>query len=879
MTRRRSTLAAMPAAGGELPGAQRAPLTVVAIGASAGGLDAFQRLLDTLPPDGGMAFILVQHLDPNHPSLMVELLASHTAMTVRQAADGMQLEADCIYVIPPGSYLALRAGSLVVSPPRPRRGARLPFDFLLQSLASEAGARAIAVVLSGTGADGSIGLKAVRQAGGFVIAQDPDDASHDGMPRSAIATGSVDVVLPVARIAEALLERAGGLPRDRMASGDPTPRAAPPWLARIIRLLRERTAHNFTLYKSGTLQRRIERRLASAGIASGDHERYLDLLRDDAKELDLLAKDLLINVTGFFRDPKVFDLLSERIIPELIKAHATELPLRIWIAGCSTGEETYSLAMLFREQLDASGRHIKLQVFASDVDPGVVAAAREGVYPETIASVVSPARLARFFTHEGDSYRVTPELRSAVVFTVQDLLADPPFSKLDLISCRNLLIYLLPEAQEKVLSLFHFALREGGILVLGSAETIGADDRRFAAIAKPERIFRHVGRNRPGEMAFLQADGSGPRAPDRTPQLQAPSHQSALAELCRRYVLDSYAPAAMLVNRRNECVYSLGPTDRFLHVAPGHVTNDVVAMARVGVRAKLRVALQRAARDNAKVTVSGSAASLPGRNPAFTLVVEPMRADGEELLLVCFVDGPKPAPAPDTPAGTRDVSRIAELERELEGTRGELENAIRSLEISTEAQRAIDDEARSVNEEYQATNEELLTSKEELQSLNEELTALNSQLQESLERQRTTSNDLQNILYSTHVATLFLDRSLNIRFFTPGDPGVVQRSSRRYRETARPSQLARRRFPAARRCARGAAEACAARARDRGAERRVVPAPHPAVSRPGRRGRRRRDHLHRHHRATTDRRSAGGGQARGATRERRQVALPRRRQP
>ena len=537
------------------------------------------------------------------------------------------------------------------------------------------------------------------------------------------------------------------------------------WLPKIIDLLRTKTAHDFTLYKPGTLQRRIERRMAMAAIEGID--RYLEILRGDARELDLLAKDLLINVTSFFRDPKVFDLLAEKIVPDLVRSHSPDQPLRIWIAGCSTGEETYSLAMLFREQITAAERSIKLQVFASDVDPDAVASAREGFYPETIEAEVSPARLARFFAREDHGYRVLPELRSAVVFTVQDVLADPPFSRLDLVSCRNLLIYLRPEAQAKVVSLFHFALREGGILLLGSSETIGDLDGRFELISKSARLYRHIGRSRPGELGFSTSAGDGVRVPARPGQGQAPSHQAALAELCRRLVMETYAPAAVLINRKHECLYSLGPTDRYLRVAPGHPTHDLLAMARQDLRTKLRSAIQRASQENARIVVAGGRTNHDGNPRSFSIAVQPVLSESEELLLICFIDEPKEEQKRARPVTPREAPRIAELEQELEATRAELQGAIRDLEISSEEQKAINEEAMSINEEFQSTNEELLTSKEELQSLNEELTALNSQLQETLERQRTTSNDLQNVLYSTDVATLFLDTDLNIRFFTP----------------------------------------------------------------------------------------------------------------
>lgn len=739
---------------------------IVAVGASAGGLEACRNLLNVMASGHGMAFILVQHLDPTHKSMMVDLLAGHSSMSVLHAADAMPIESDSLYVIPPGTYLSVTNGLIHLSEPEARHGARLPFDFLLRSLAEGYGSRTIAVVLSGTGADGSLGIKAVKEQGGFVIAQSPDEAAYDGMPRSAIATGAVDLVLSIAEMPAALIKAAKRSTLSPTRADPPAKEAEESWLPSVITLLRAKTAHDFTLYKPGTLQRRIERRRTLAAVETGDMDSYLDLLRRDSNELNLLAKDLLINVTSFFRDPKAFALLAETIIPELIGRQSADHPLRIWIAGCSTGEETYSLAMLFREQVAAAKSDVKLQLFASDVDPDAVADARDGLYSDKIEADVSPARLARFFTKEGQNYRVLPELRGMVVFTVQDVLADPPFSRLDMVSCRNLLIYLRPEAQSKIISLFHFALREGGVLLLGSSETVGQSEGRFEVISKTERLYRHVGRSRPGEAGFSVGLSEAVRVPARPGQSQAPSRQAALAELCRRTVMESYAPAAVLINAGHQCLYSLGPTDRYLQIAPGYPSHDVLAMAPEGLRTKLRAAIQKAMQGNLPVLVPGGRGRHIGQAQAFNVAVRPVRHDGELLLLVCFIDEPTRAAKPDA-AATAHAPRVAELEQELDATKAELQDAIRSLEMSSEEQRAVNEEALSVNEEFQSTNEELLTSKEELQSLNEELTALNGQLQETLERQRTTSDDLQNVLYSTDVATIFLDRDLKIRFFTP----------------------------------------------------------------------------------------------------------------
>jgi two-component system, chemotaxis family, CheB/CheR fusion protein len=734
---------------------------VVAVGASAGGLDACRKLVTALPANTGMAFILVQHLDPTHESMMVDLLAGHTSMQVCQAANGMPIECDHFYVIPPGTYLSVHDGVLRLSQPLARHGARLPFDFLLHSLATDRGASAICVILSGSGADGSLGLRAVKENHGLVIAQDPAEAGYDGMPRSAIATGAVDLILSVSKMPDALVKYGRRITRLRTQNVTHPPEAAQDWLPEIIELLRARTAHDFTLYKPGTLQRRIERRMAMAAIETDDMYRYLDLLRGDQDELELLFKDLLINVTSFFRDPKVFELLGETLVPDMLRNQRREQPLRVWVAGCSTGEETYSIAMLFQEQITAAKLDVKMQIFASDIDPDAVASAREGLYSETIEAEVSAARLARFFVKEDHGYRISSDLRASVIFTVQDVLTDPPFSRIDMVSCRNLLIYLRPEAQAKVISLFHFALRDGGILLLGGSETSGNDDGRFEVISKQERLYRHIGRGRPSDAGLVTGIG---RVSARPEMGQEPSRQVVLAELCRRLVIESHAPAAVLVNHKLECLFSLGPTERYLRVAPGAPTHDLLAIAHPDMRTKLRSAIQQANHENVRVVTAGGRTTHNGHGISFSIDIQPVLSDGEALLLICFVNETAHERSHARPVRLGETTA---LELELETTRAELQGAIRSLEISNEEQKAINEEALSVQEEFQSTNEELLTSKEELQSLNEELTALNSQLQETLEKQRTTANDLQNVLYSTDVATIFLDAALNIRFFTP----------------------------------------------------------------------------------------------------------------
>ncbi|MDR3435560.1 CheR family methyltransferase, partial [Telmatospirillum sp.] len=771
-----------PASAASPPGAEAAPLArgpssgeieiFVGIGASAGGLEATRKLLDVLPPDSGMVFILVQHLDPSHTSMMVDLLAGHTRMAVLEAVDGAAVAPDHVYVIPPGSFLSVQAGRLHLTVPSEPHGARKPFDFLLKSLALEDRHRSICIILSGTGSDGSLGARAIKAAGGLVIVQDPSEAGYGGMALSAMAAGVADHVVVIADI-PSVLQHFRDSPvgvRGRSAKG--TAWALPAALAdgeiaEIIDLIRARTVHDFALYKTGTLQRRIDRRMAMAIPRPADRAAYLEMLRNDPAELEALATDLLINVTRFFRDAKVFELLAEEVIPDILRQHPKDQPVRVWIAGCSSGEEAYSLAIVLRERMALADLDLKLQVFASDVDPDAVAAAREGFYPAKISDDVSAERLAKFFVKQDDGYRIVPELRAAIVFTVQDVLVDPPFSRLDLISCRNVLIYLAPPAQAKAIGLFHFALRKGGILLLGTSETVGETEDMFDVVSKSARIYRHIG---PASHLVLGAPASGAEAsqpsvrPPRSPVL---SRATLLGDIVRQRVLDAFAPASVLINRANACVFTLGAINTQLSVPPGFPSQDLYAMTPPVLHPKLRLAVQRANDEGTRVSVAAGRFERGGDTWSLTLAAEPVISESDKFTLISFLETREAGAKSMRPPTLGDSARLGELEQELETTRTDLADAIRNLQVSGEEQKAINEEALSVNEEYQSTNEELLASKEELQSVNEELTALNAQLQETLDRQRTTANDLQNVLYSTDVATLFLDTNLRIRFFTP----------------------------------------------------------------------------------------------------------------
>lgn len=739
---------------------------VVAIGASSGGLNAVRTLLRAAPSETGCAFLLVQHLDPRHESLLSRLLMGDTKMPVMQAVDGTPIQPEHMYVIPPGFFLSVSDGNIHLQAPRDGQVVRFPFDFLLRSLAREYGSRAVAVVLSGTGSDGAGAINGVLAAGGQVFAQDPNEAEFDGMPLNAIAVAESVTVLPAGRILESIanvgsvVDGAGyaGTAGEKMAQ-----------LPEIVSLLRVSTGNNFSSYKNGTLKRRIKNRIASLGIKGGLVETYLDVLRENEAERHQLAKELLINVTGFFRDPKVFQLLREEIIPRMLAAKAPGDIVRIWVVGCSTGEEAYSLAILALDLISSMGINLKLQIFASDADPDAVAVAREGYYSTDAIEHVPREFVKSFFVQHDMGYAVTPQLRASVIFTEQNVITDPPFSRIDMISCRNLLIYLENEAQTKVLALFGFALRENGILVLGKSESVGRLGDHFKLISKSEQVYHRVGHSRASDVRLNFGLGQHLRAPPSTSKGPIAIRQNVIADLVRDSLLAKYMPAAILINRHYEYLYSAGPTERIFRLATGPASLDLFALIPKSLHNKVRSAIHRASQDHKPFSAIGARLERNNTKVELSIHVEPLVKDGEDLFLISFIEEPKRNQHSPSAAGGQNVNavRVGELEAELDETRDELQGAIHNLEIAAEEQKLIAAEALSLSEEYQTTNEELITSKEELQSLNEELTALNNQLQETLERQKSVSDDLENVLYSTDVPTLFLDSTLNIRFFTP----------------------------------------------------------------------------------------------------------------
>ncbi len=739
-----------------------AVVPVVGLGASAGGLQAVSAFLDNAPSDSGAAFVLVHHLDPDHESLMAGLLSKHTSMTVVLAEDEQRVAPNHVYVIPPNSYLEIKNGTLVLSEQKDRRGTRMPIDRFLRSLATDLGQNAAAVILSGTGCDGSAAVREIKEQGGVVLVQDPNEAAHDGMPRSAIATGAADHIVAVAKMPEIIVNYLRHPFIQNGSAKKVLGENAKGSLDEIISVLKAHSPINFDLYKDGTLLRRIERRMALRHMEnSGD---YLALLKDSTEEAQHLCADLLISVTSFFRDSDAYDHLDKSVLEDLVKSHDPGHPVRVWVPGCATGEEAYSLAMLVIEKISTLRKDVKLQVFASDVDERALNVARAGVYPDSIAESVSAARLKRFFIKEDHSYRVSPELRDTIVFANQNILSDAPFSKLDLISCRNLMIYLTPDAQERVIQMFHFALNDGGVLFMGMSETAGNNDAMFQPVSKKYRIYKRVGTARGRAFDFPITQRPFANTDSLLARNPLPVTGNKLADLSQRLLVEYYAPAAVLINMQSEALYFEGPTDSYLKVPSGATNLDLLAMARQGLRSRLGSVI-RAVRQSETVATDKAVIMRDGKSVGVIVTVHPVTLDETKLFLVTFADQPDAAttPTPDAPEGTINQ----QLEQELETTRTDLRNTIRDYEQSTEELKAVNEEAMSMNEEFQSTNEELETSKEELQSLNEELTTLNSQLQQKIDDERRMSDDLNNLLSSSGIATLFLDTAFKIMRFTP----------------------------------------------------------------------------------------------------------------
>lgn len=758
---------------------------IVGIGASAGGLEALELFLRKVPEGSGLAFVIVQHMDPTHVGVMPELLQRTTWMKVSQVSEPMRVKPNCVYVIPPNTNLSILDGVLHLFDPIPPRGLRLPIDFFLTSLAEDQKEHSIGVILSGMGSDGTMGLKAIKEKAGLVLVQEPTSAKFDSMPRSAINAGLADIVA----LAEDLPGKIIGYLRHVLTvtknelSIEHKDQSA---LEKILILVLDNTGHDFSMYKKHTLYRRIERRMSLHHIAK--IALYVQYLRANPIEAELLFKEFLIGVTNFFRDPDAWDELKGEVIPTLLKRYPTGKMLRAWSTGCSGGEEAYSLAITFKEALEQikPTEDFTLQIFATDVSQDAIDKARHGVYPASIASDVSPGRLHRYFTKDGDCYRICKEIRGMVTFATQNVATDPPFTKLDILVCRNLLIYLTPELQKKLMPLFHYSLASGGVLFLGAAESVNTFTDLFKSRGNKSRLFWRSESILPvGALTFSSSV--------ITPRLGIPKELSMsepvanLQSLADQMLLQHYSPPAVLVNDNGDILYINGRTGKYLEPAAGKANFNIFAMAREGLRFDLGNAFHKAVRLKETVTVKNLKVGTNGGTQIIDLTIQPMNESEalRGLLLILFNDVTMPLAKKTkrlSQAVPADNTRALELEHKLQGCREELQTTREEMQSSHEELLSANEELQSTNvelqftneelqstnEELQSTNEELTTSREEMQSLNEELHTINAEQLSKMHEFSWADNDMKNLLNSTEIVTVFLDNQLNIRRFTTG---------------------------------------------------------------------------------------------------------------
>ena len=731
------------------------PFPIVGIGMSAGGLEVATEFLKAMPPDSGMGFVIVQHLEPTRKSLLAELLGRHTEMPVIDVEDGMAVQANHVYVIIPAQTLLIEDGILRLIEPAEPRGLRHPIDHFFTALARDRTTGSIAVLLSGAGSNGSAGIQDIKLSGGMCIAQTPETAKFDSMPRHAIASGAVDYVLAPADM-PAVLMRYTRHPYIEGDAAEVIASASESSFGDVLTLIRARSGHDFRQYKRTTLTRRTHRRMGLAGLESFDD--YLVKLRDDPPELQALVRDMMINVTGFFRDPEAWEALDRDVISPLVQQAAPDQAIRAWVPACSTGEEAYTIAMLLAEHAETAEKGLQLKIFATDLADNNLASARRGLYPASMVESLSSDRLERFFEKTGESYRIKREIREAVVFAPQNLLADPPYSKMDLVSCRNLLIYLDDDGQNRVLSLAHFALREGGYLFLGNAESVGQRDHLFSIVSKRWRIYQRTG-------------GREPKAVDFPiwPSVQLPERDRVkpkLADVTVQALADRFGPASVVIDRHYRIQHFHGTTADYLTQPPGPPTLDLMAMARDGLALAIRRAVKQALEDN-EAAKSVATRAKTGR---VEVTASPLGGrSGDGLMLVSFSPARKGAQSRPVAARANKAKpeRARDYDDELKEARDELQAIIEEYETANEELKAANEEATSVNEELQATNEELESSKEELQSLNEELNAVNAELEHKVAELDETSDDLRNLLSGNDIATIFLDTHTRIKWFTP----------------------------------------------------------------------------------------------------------------
>jgi chemotaxis protein methyltransferase CheR/two-component system CheB/CheR fusion protein len=738
---------------------------IVGVGASAGGLEALELFFTHLPPESGVAFVVIQHMDPTHPAMLSEILQGRTLMKVVEASDDDKASPNCVYVIPPNKDLSIIDGHLHLINPVAERGFRLPIDDFFIALAKDQTQHAVGIILSGMGSDGSLGLAAIKQNGGLTVVQSPDSAKFDSMPINAINMGCVDIITEPQmmwnQIVNLLNQRLVGMP----SKIDPIlTLKSQSALEQIIILLRERTGNNFSLYKKNTIYRRIERRMALHKIES--IATYVDYLRNNQQELDLLFKELLIGVTQFFRDPTVWDVLKKDVLTTLLLNYNGETPVRAWVAACSTGEEAYSLAIVFKEALASldSVIPVKLQIFATDLDQDAIEIARRGFYSNSIKADISTDRLEKFFTADGNGYRINKEIREMVIFAPQNIAMDPPFTKLDILCCRNLLIYLNQELQNKLIPLFYYTLNNNGVLLLGNAETISGFNHLFSVIDNKSRLYRQIPHTLPVGVDF-PTKYSQVLPLNQTGDVKLPGLGN-FQTLAEQLLLQRYTPAAVIVNNVGDILFISGRTGKYLEPAAGKANWNIHAMAREGLRFELSAALKQAQHQTEAVKINGikieSHSDSQLANLTVELINKPEALSG--MLIVIFTDTPRSTHKKSS--GPVDKLEYENLQNELQRTREQLQSTYEEMQSSQEELRSTNEELQSTNEELQSSNEELVTSKEEMQSLNEELQTVNAQLQTKLDDLSRASNDLNNLLNSMEIATVFLDNALNIRRFT-----------------------------------------------------------------------------------------------------------------
>ena len=750
---------------------------IVGIGASAGGLETLNLFFSNMPSDSNMAFVVIQHLSPQHKSIMASLLEKQTHMVVRQIEDGATVAPNHVYLNPPGKNVALFNRSLHLLEPSQNIPINMPIDFFFRSLSEDEGEKAIGIILSGTASDGTMGVRAIKGEGGMAMVQQPDTAKYDGMPRSAVATGLIDFIIPVEKMPEALI---GYVRHPFLALSGRAKVADTPiknQMQKIFALIRNVTGNDFSHYKQSTVSRRIERRLAVHQIKTLTD--YLLFLQKNPAEIEMLFKDLIIGVTKFFRDPKAYVALEQEALPDLLKEKARDATIRLWVAGCSTGEEAYSLAMVLTEAADKIRQHFNVQIFATDIDPVAIAVARKGIYPENIAVDVSPDRLKRFFSEETGAFKVRKQLRDMVVFSIQNIIKDPPFSRLDLVSCRNLMIYMDSVLQKKIIPLFHYTLNPGGILFLGTSESIGENTDLFQSLNSKCKIFR-----RKTSLAVTEMDYFHDNHYDAQPYVSAHEEEKLpvttdVQALVERAILDAYAPAGVVINDACEILHFVGKTDRYLIPPTGKPSFNILDMAREDLKNKLMVTLHKAVREK-KNTICRDVRV--GYNGTFSVVnISVRRLMGEGLpsgfMLVLFEDTPSAGAPHEKKAQAGNIKKqdgdVQRLEHELESTREYLHATIEEMETSNEELKSANEELQSVNEELQSTNEELETAKEELQSTNEELTTVNVELENKINEYSRASDDMSNLLAATEIATLFVDTDLCIKNHTPAAASLI----------------------------------------------------------------------------------------------------------